>query len=219
LSEAVPTSAEGGNTRPGKGRFAVPGRPSFPGGNANRKPYRTGEFSLTEAEIVRLFASARSYGDEVLLRLAIGTGIRREDVVRIERTGFDSGAGSITYHEAKKRRVRTVRIGGETLDVLRKWTNELPASGRWLFPSRERGSGHLSGRTAYNVLQRALEAAGLEGRPFHALRSTCVKRAQRAGWTPEQVSELTGDSIRVIQLHYATPTPGEMAEVAKDRPL
>jgi integrase len=215
----LPTPANVGKLRPRKGRFGTPGRPGFPGGDTNRKPYRTGEFSLTEAEVGRLIASARSFSDEILLRLAIATGIRREDVVRIERVGLDVATGSVTYHEAKKRRVRTVRIGGETLSALRKYVNELPASSKWLFPSRERGGSHLTGRTAYNVLQRALENAGLAPRPFHALRSTCVKLAQRKGWTPEQVSDLTGDSIRVIQLHYSTPTAGEMAEVARDRPL
>ena len=51
------------------------------------------------------------------------------------------------------------------------------------------------------------------------LRATCVKVAQARGWKPEEVAELTGDSIRTIQRHYAVPTIGEMAEAARTRPL
>ena len=77
----------------------------------------------------------------------------------------------------------------------------------------------FTGRTAYTRLQNYCKRAGIPCRPFHALRATCVKRCQAAGWTIEQVSRLTGDTVAVIQEHYAFPSASEMAEVAQSKPV
>lgn len=77
----------------------------------------------------------------------------------------------------------------------------------------------ISADAAPTTLERALRNAGLRPRPFHSLRATCIKLAQWKGWTPEQVAKLTGDSIRVIQQHYSTPSRDEMQKVATEKPL
>lgn len=64
-------------------------------------------------------------------------------------------------------------------------------------------------------LQEYCDLAGIERRPFHALRATCVKFCQKNNWTVEQVSKLTGDTIAVIQQHYSTPSNSEMQEVVE----
>lgn len=59
------------------------------------------------------------------------------------------------------------------------------------------------------------DKAGIERRPFYALRATCVKFCQIAGWRVEEVAKLTGDIIAVIQEHYSTPTDGEMQKAVE----
>ncbi len=76
-----------------------------------------------------------------------------------------------------------------------------------------------SGRTAHRKLHAYCDKARIPRRPFHALRATCIKFCQAAGWAPEQVSKLTGDTIAVIQEHYRTPTNAEMQAVVMDRPI
>ncbi len=163
--------------------------------------------------------ATRSYQDEALLRLAVATGIRREDIVSIALEGVNVASGEVRYYESKKKRTRTVHVGGETREFLAKHVDNLPAGSRFLFPGREAGVKHISGKTAWNVLDRALSVAGLKPRPFHALRATCVKLAQKKGWTAEQVADLTGDTIRTIQTHYSTPSHDEMAQVAREKPI
>ena len=76
-----------------------------------------------------------------------------------------------------------------------------------------------SGRTAHRRLQEYCDKAGIPRRPFHALRATCVKFCQAAGWRVEEVSKLTGDTIAVIQEHYSTPNDGEMQEAVNLKPI
>lgn len=187
--------------------------------SSSREVYRTGRDALTEEEAEAVLKATTSYQDEALLRLAMVTGIRREDIISIPLEGVDLRAGEVTYYEAKKKRTRTVHIGGETLAFLAKHVDSLPAGSRYLFPGRENGVRHISGKTAWNILDRALRAAGLKPRPFHALRATCVKLAQKRGWTAEKVAELTGDTVRTIQTHYSTPSADEMAQVAREKPI
>jgi len=81
------------------------------------------------------------------------------------------------------------------------------------------GKNQYGDRTAYRRVQDLCDRAGIPRRPFHALRATCIKFAQIAGWSPEQVAELTGDTIRVIQEHYATPSKQEMCELVREKEI
>ncbi len=187
----------------------------------NRSPYRSGELSLTTEEFDRVLDNAPTFADRVLLEVTVSIGIRRDDVVAIRREGveFDGDVVVISYYESKKSRDRHVRAGGRVVTDLRAHLRDLPHGTRWVFPARKGNRGHLSGRAAYDILQRSLIGAGLTPRPFHVLRATCVKIAQAKGWKPIEVAELTGDTLRTIERHYAVPTVGEMREAARSRPL
>ena len=179
----------------------------------NGQPYRTGQFALTPKEYERVLDACTSLEDEVLIKFTVATGLRREDVVNVELQNItiDSTTGSPTgkvrYFEKKKgNRIREVPIGGKLAQLIIKYQKTLPKAQTTLF--------RFSGRTAHRYLQRLCDTAQIPRRPFHALRATCIKRCQAAGWTPEEVCELTGDTLRVIQEHYATPSEGQMRETA-----
>ncbi|MCG2825156.1 MAG: hypothetical protein L6265_01035 [Thermoplasmatales archaeon] len=70
-----------------------------------------------------------------------------------------------------------------------------------------------------NRFQKYLVVAGVESKPFHALRATCIKLCQRGGWSVEQAAKLVGDTIRVVQEHYTTPSNEELKQVARERPI
>jgi len=184
-----------------------------------RRAVRSGQHALTEAELEALFRAMGHLEDEALLRLAVATGMRREDVVAVERANVDLEGGVVRFWEHKKRRPWRAWIGPDTVKVLRQHMNLLPNGCRWLFPSRRKPGQHISSRHAYDVLQGALEAAGLRPRPFHALRATCIKVLQKRGWSIEQVMEQTGDSFETIKEHYDTPTEDEMREIAAAKGL
>jgi integrase len=90
----------------------------------------------------------------------------------------------------------------------------------WSFPSpKVTGkfkSSHISSRQVYNVLNKHLIEAGVESRPFHALKATCYKICKGANWTPRIAAELLGDSLIVTKTHYGASSVGEMKKTAKD---
>lgn len=173
----------------------------------NRQPYRTGQKAFTKKEFEKLMAKVGVLEDEILILLGVNTGMRRRDITSIKIKNIKLKERSITYYELKKRRMRTIFINSEMVRKLEIYLNTIPKKQTKIFDFRD--------RTAYNRLNKYCRLAGIPERPFHALRATCIKFCQAAGWTPTEVSELTGDTIRTIQEHYETPSIAEMQEICE----
>jgi integrase len=183
--------------------------------------FRTGRKSLTETDVNKLLSVITDLEHSALLQLAITAGIRRGDIVEIKQNNFDYETRKITFYEHKKRRTHTVYVPQNVANVIEmlKTANK---GETYLFTGRadkKHGKGHLSSRQAYNIFNLYLKKAGLEKRPFHSLRSTCIKLCQKRGWKPEETAELVGDSLNVIQEHYSVPSEQEMKEVTKDKAI
>jgi len=178
--------------------------------------YRTGELALTAAEYRNLAGVCQTNEELLLLQLAVGLGLRRADVSNLRIADIDLDNAKLCYFEHKKRRTRTVPLSPKLAQTLAMYISSLgKARNRaYLF----RWGGLVYGdRTAHRRLQTLCDRAGIPRRPFHALRATCIKFCQRAGWTPEQTAKLVGDSLRVIQEHYTVPSDAELAEVCSMR--
>lgn len=183
--------------------------------------FKTGRKSLSEANVDALLSVITDLDHSALLMLALSTGIRRNDIVRIKQADFDHETRKLSFYESKKKRIHTVHVPPNVANVL-EMVKTAHKKSVYLFPGnsdKKNGQGHISDRQAYNILNKYLERAGLEKRPFHALRSTCIKMCQKKGWKPEETAELVGDTIAVIQEHYMVPSDQEMKEVSKDKAI
>jgi len=177
-----------------------------------RKPYRTGQFSFSETEYQKVLDACSSVEDETLIRFTTATCMRREDVVAVEIRNIDLDKLKLLYREKKKgNRIREIHFGARLKQVILKYLKTLPKNQKLLFD--------FCGRTAYNKLQNLCAVAGVEPRPFHALRATGIKRCKAAGWSPEEVCELTGDTLRTIEQHYTTPSDDEMRRAAREKEI
>jgi integrase len=78
-----------------------------------RQPYRTGQKSLTRKEFEKLMSKVGVLEDEVLLLLAVSTGMRRRDITFLDIKNIDLRNRSITHYEHKKRRFRTIFVSSE----------------------------------------------------------------------------------------------------------
>lgn len=186
--------------------------------------YKTGEFALTEDEVVRLLVACEDISEKILLMVGIATGCRRSDLVQIERRNVDLDHNTITYIEKKKGgRSKTINFGSKLEHELRIYLNtkEMKKS-KWLFPTKYKNGdinvgGHISSRTVWNIFNRVLERAKISARPAHAMRATFVKQAIAKKWTMIQIAQHIGDTVDTVEKYYAVPSLGEMAEVAKNK--
>lgn len=186
----------------------------------HKQSYRTGEFALTPTNVDRFFEYVSDLHRLGLFQLAISGGIRREDIVAIKNDDIDVIGKKVSFNESKKKRIKTIPVSTTMINTLQmvmkinKQTNAV-----YLFPRKKDSKKHISGRTAYNWFQEQLTLAGLKKRPFHALRATCVKQCQAKGWTITQTAELIGDTINVVQKHYAAPSDDEMSALAEEKAI
>lgn len=183
-----------------------------------RTGYRTGEKALTPREVEIFLSRIGTIYDEAFFTLAISTGIRRDDIVKIKQTDVDLDEMKISYFEHKKDRIRTVPINDRTAQKLRQHLNVI-GKGTWLFPSPYDSKKHLSSRQAYNRFQNYLKICDIEPRPFHALRATCIKMCQASGWSVEETAKLVGDTVRVVQEHYTTPSDAELSQAMREKAI
>ena len=176
----------------------------------NSSKYKSGEKALSKKEYEKLISVIDNLGDELLVKMAVTTALRREDLCNIKISNIDLDNGVLTFHESKKNVDRPIYLNPDVMLLIKKYLKTQNKRDN-LFP--------FSGRTAYRHLNHWCRIAGIPERPFHALRATCVKFCQAAGWKPEEVAKLTGDTIRVIQEHYATPSDGDMRQAVQGKAI
>lgn len=192
----------------------------------NSSKYKSGEKALNRKEYEKLVSVIDNLEDELLIKLAVSTMIRREDLCNILVRNINLEEGTLTFHEAKKDKkehiskkgskieaftmIRTIYLNPSIIVLIKKFLNTQEDRDK-LFS--------FCGRTAYRHLNHWCRVAGIAERPFHSLRATGIKFCQAAGWRGEEVSKITGDSMRVIQEHYATPTDGDMKSAVREKPI
>jgi len=183
-----------------------------------KEKYKSGQKALTPAQVDKLLSVIDNLNDEVLLKLAISAGIRRHDVSKIMVDNINFDDCYVEFSEKKKGgRIKRTYISQDVINTIKKWVKIKPKGNKYLFPGR--GSKPIADKTAYNILQKYLKRAGLPARPFHALRATAYKIAQEKGWSVRQAAEHIGDSTRVAEEHYGTPSTEEMKDNAINKPI
>jgi integrase len=191
--------------------------------NNLKTPYKTGRDALTPKQVQDLLSSFDSISEKALIHLVIAIGLRRIDIVSLKRNDFNQDTGELLYYEHKKRRTRKVVIPSQ--DAIQSLKMHLTAcrKSEWMFPSPLQGKNfkdkHISDRQAYDMFNEHLDKIKVPRRPFHSLRATCIKLCESAGWKPEETAELVGDTVRVIQEHYQTPSEEQMSEIARSKPI
>jgi integrase len=174
-----------------------------------RERYKSGEKALTPKEVEQFLAVITDIRDLALFQVAITAGVRRDDIVNISKKDIDLKEQTLAFREKKKKRIHTVYLPAKVLTTIQMVFNAYPhEKDSRLFP--------ISSKTAYNKFQEYLVRAGLEKRPFHSLRATCIKLCQAKGWSETKTAALVGDRVTTIQEHYLTPSKAEMKEITKE---
>ena len=170
--------------------------------NTKGKTYRSNSLTLEEQE--RLLSVTDTFEDLALFRLALTTGIRREDIANIETGNINFENRTLKFWEAKKSRWWEVPLTEEVTQTLQRYL-KTKGNTKQVFD--------MTGRTAYNRLQKYIVKANIKKHlSFHDLRRSMVKAAKRRGLSPKAVSQITGDSLAVVDRYYTNLDMHELKE-------
>ncbi len=168
--------------------------------------------ALTEEDAAKLVAELR-YHWAVLVRVALGTGLRISEVGRLRWEDLDLAGDPprLTVHRAKSGRARLVPILPDAVEALHSWSRSI---GGRVFPllildeTDNVSSGARS--TLGAALGRAAVRAGIEGpvRP-HDLRHTWATRLGLAGVPMEAMRAWGGWSELGMVSRYCNADPVE----------
>lgn len=162
----------------------------------------------TDADVSAFLAKA---GPQLRLPflLALWTGQRRGDVLRMPWGAYDGQAIRLTQSKGRRRVV--IPVAAElraALDATRRRATVICVTSRG---ARWTGDGFSAS------FRKACEAAGIDGLTFHDLRGTAVTRLARAGCTEAEIATITGHSLKTVgtmlDAHYLSRTVG-LAESA-----
>ena len=159
---------------------------------------------LTIEEVRRLFGACRDIRQLLVLQLFYDTGLRVREVVRLRVSDFDKHHQTITIHNSKGQKTRTVNYGGElrkTLCTYCKVLGYVPKD--TLIESIKEKGRPLSSRGVQHIVKEAVRRSGLKKRIHaHTLRHTFAVHFLNFGGSLFHLQQLLGHEHLTTTLHY-----------------
>jgi integrase len=170
-----------------------------------------------DEEQARAFRKAvDGHPNEALFALTLATGLRMGEVLGLRWQDVDLEKGTLTVCNAvqlrpgsvsvdsqtKSKHTRTIRLGRQSIALLRFHRRAHPAIGGYVFADRAQrraGQAQLSGKVRAQ-LRQVLSRAGLPNIRFHDLRHTCATLLLNRGVPVKTVSEMLGHADVTITL-------------------
>ena len=139
-------------------------------------------------------------------RLAILTGLRLGEQIRLKWSWINFEQGFITLPSTKAGGVQYVHLNTESQTILRsihiQQMNQ-GICGHWVFPSKTQAS-HLDQRNFYSrIFVSAVKAVGLQDVTWHTLRHTFASRLAMAKYSEGTLAELLPHSSTDLVKRYA----------------
>ena len=151
---------------------------------------------LSQEEVAGLIDAADSLFHRAILMTLYGTGVRREELVRLEVSDINSRRMVVHIRGGKGRKDRDVMLSPQLLFVLRKHLRGLYRKPKqWLFPggSWHTGDVPISINVPYQTCRIAAERAGIDKRVHpHLLRHCFATHLLEAGTDLRTIQMLLG---------------------------
>lgn len=189
----------------------IPRNPMDMVDNLQEPPGRT-RF-LNEDEIQRLMTACRESESAILFPvviLAISTGARRGEILKMRWEDVDLKAGRVSLQKTKNKETRAVYLSGVALDVVKNLHKEKQANQVLLFPSKNRKEKPAEIKTAWYT---AVKNAKLVDFHFHDLRHTCASYLAMNGASLAELAEVLGHKTLQMVKRYAHLSESHTANV------
>jgi integrase len=164
---------------------------------------------LTRAQVLALVKLLPRHTAD-MVRVAVGTGLRRGNITGLTWDRVDLKAGTIYVpgSEAKGKRGFVVPLNDEVVAVLKRWRGKHET---FVFVFR--------GKPVYQVATRkwreAVKALGMEGLRFHDLRHTWASWQAQSGTPAYVLRELGGWATEAMVRRYAHLGANDLAAFAE----
>jgi integrase len=141
------------------------------------------------------------------ITLALGTGMREMEMLKIRKPQLDFSRGLIFVTNPKwphdPRATKGVPMSQKVKETLREWASQ--SEGELVFPSPHDESRNLSKSTIIRVFNAACEKAKIRGMTIHKLRHTFGTRLGDAGYSTQEIADLMGHSdIKMARIYVHT---------------
>lgn len=129
-----------------------------------------------------------------VVTLALGTGMRRGEILGLRWHDVDLVEGTVTLRETKNGEVRVVPVTGGALETLSAWGKVRPIDRKQeVFP----------GTTSFHhAFDRAVKDAELEDFNFHDLRHTCAAHLAMSGVPLLDIAAILGHKSLKMVMRY-----------------
>lgn len=157
--------------------------------------------TLSDEQLSALLSAAAADENQkagALVLLALATGLRRSEMLRMRWQDVDFDAGFITLPKTKSGKIQRVPLNDLAVEVL----NGMPRTAEHIFPGGKEGE-HV--QNIYPALRRIRERAGLPKtmRPLHAWRHVYASRLASAGESLYVVQKLLRHSDSRMTARYS----------------
>ncbi len=162
---------------------------------------------ISEEEMGRLINATMDIRDRAIIALLAKTGIRRNELIKLDADDVDLIESSIRLKPTPNRTNRTVFFDDETALILHRWlrarASRNPKNSKALFINNE--GGRLNRNGVYTAVTKAAERIGLHNPGSertedhfspHCCRHWFTTHLRRAGMSREFIQELRGDVRR-----------------------
>jgi site-specific recombinase XerD len=154
---------------------------------------------LSDSEINRLLDMEKNPNHRLLLMLTYSSGLRVSEVVALRKEHIDTNRKTLLIYSGKGRRDRYTLLSDRAAKFVGEYCALYSIEG-WLFPGIPPGR-HLSIRSAQNIFDKALQAAGIpKALSIHSLRHTFATHLLENGTDIKYIQELLGHaSLKTTQ--------------------
>ncbi len=193
--------------------------PASPAARVKKFREPAGRERILSPEEARRLLDAASPELRPVLITALGTGMRRGEILALKWTDLDFVRGIISVRMSKSGKPRQVPMSGAVAGAL----GAVPRRGDFVFQNVETGTHIKDVKTAFHAACARAKAnpedendPGITGLRFHDLRHTFASRALELGADIMSVSKILGHSSIIMTAKYLHPT-GESMRLAVSR--
>jgi integrase len=157
---------------------------------------------LSDNERRRLLDACKAYGEPLytIVVLALSTGARRGEIMRLRWPDVDLPRGVITLHETKNGERRRLPLQSHALECVRQISKVHRLDTDLLFPSHRDPQRHLDIRIPFTT---ALAKAEIADFRFHDLRHSAASYLAMNGASLAEIAEVLGHKTLAMVKRYA----------------